>query len=717
MAKKFFPRALSVGLSLALCAGMVAPAFAASFTDLQNVINDNGKYEGNEITRTDDTITLNGNVVREENEGGITINNGDITIDLNGKDIDGDGKTGAVITVTGAGTSLTIQDSTAKTVTDEKGDEKYESGAVTGGNGGQGAGVIVKDGASATLESGSISNNTAKINGGGVYVEDGSFTMTGGEISNNEGGNAGGGVFVNTIIAEMRDGKGTFTMTGGTISGNHANAGGGVEAYGDANYMGNDYSNVGDNAYAAINITGGKIINNTADKDGGGVAAQWNTVNISGAEISGNKAGNIGGGAWLANSNTEITGSKITDNHVTGTTVNGGGGIYAGGGTAEISGTEISWNTSTTRGGGISGDANMTLTDVTITENHADGYGGGMYINGNGKVTVNATVSGGSKIYNNTADDHSDDVYKQKGATIKLPAASLMNVVGKDGKPITGWYWDDASGWGNADGKYPYTSQNNAATSGEYTNGLRLKAAHDQYFNVEYTDGADGTLFETQQYEVENKKPIPVFSGEIPSRPGYTFAGWLVDGENFDPATGTVTGTLTLVAAWTQNPAAVEPETPDLPDDTGETELDDQAVPLAAGPVTRAEFIDYLWRHEGEPASDGVCTFTDVAEDHEYVLALAWAEQNGIAEAYLNAEGHEDGAFEPDELVSAGDVREFLGNFARVFGTNAVAVDELTTLASDDGEAVLNCDEVLAQFFGEEYASAKDQDDQLDPAA
>lgn len=714
MAKKFFPKALSVGLSLALCAGMVAPAFAASFTDLQNVINGNGNYEGNEITRTDDTITLNGNVTREENESGITINSGSVTIDLNGHNIDGDKKTGAVITVTGADTSLTIKDSTAGTVTDGNGKEKYESGAVTGGNGGQGAGVIVKGGASATLESGSISNNTAKTNGGGVYVENGSFTMNGGEISNNYGGNVGGGVYVNTQAALMQNGQATFEMNGGTISGNTAVSGGGVGAY-----TKDTLSNAGENGHVAIDINGGKITGNTATTgDGGGVAAQWNTVNISNkAEISGNNAGNIGGGVWLSNSNTEITDSKITGNHVTGTTVNGGGGIYAGGGTANISGTEISGNTSTTNGGGIGGDAKMTLTDVTITGNHAEGYGGGMYINGEGYVTVDDTVNGTSKIYNNTADGHSDDVYKQRGATIKLPAASLMNVVGKDGKPITGWYWDDASGWGNADGKYPYTSQNNVATSGEYTNGLCLKAAHDQYFNVEYTDGADGTLFETQQYEVENKTPVPVFSGGIPERPGYTFAGWLVDGENFDPATGTVTGTLTLVAAWTQNPAAVDPETPDLPDDTGETELDDQAVPLAAGPVTRAEFIDYLWRHEGEPASDGVCTFTDVAEDHEYVLALAWAEQNGIAEAYLNAEGHEDGTFEPDELVSAGDVREFLGNFARVFGTNAVAVDELTTLAGDDGEAVLNCDEVLAQFFGEEYTSAKDQDDQLDPAA
>ena len=39
MAKKFFSKALSVGLSLALCATMVAPAFAATFKDIQNAID------------------------------------------------------------------------------------------------------------------------------------------------------------------------------------------------------------------------------------------------------------------------------------------------------------------------------------------------------------------------------------------------------------------------------------------------------------------------------------------------------------------------------------------------------------------------------------------------------------------------------------------------------------------------------------------------------
>ena len=139
-------------------------------------------------------------------------------------------------------------------------------------------------------------------------------------------------------------------------------------------------------------------------------------------------------------------------------------------------------------------------------------------------------------------------------------------------------------------------------------------------------------------------------------------------------------------------------------DDTGVT-IDDQVIPLASGPVTRAEFVDYLWRHEGEPAPvEDSGLFEDVTEEHEFSPAMAWAKSVGIISAY------EDGTFEPDELVTVAAVREILDNFARVFGTNAVAAADLASLSGDDDEAVLNCDEVLAEFFGEEYASTEEDE-------
>ena len=87
--------------------------------------------------------------------------------------------------------------------------------------------------------------------------------------------------------------------------------------------------------------------------------------------------------------------------------------------------------------------------------------------------------------------------------------------------------------------------------------------------------------------------------------------GGLVNGEDFGSENGIVTGVLTLVAAWI--PIPVEPEVPEEPDNTGDTDdaedagttIDEGAVPLASGPVTRAEFVDHLWRHEGQPAPRG----------------------------------------------------------------------------------------------------------------
>lgn len=184
----------------------------------------------------------------------------------------------------------------------------------------------------------------------------------------------------------------------------------------------------------------------------------------------------------------------------------------------------------------------------------------------------------------------------------------------------------------------------------------------------------------------------------------YSFSGWNV-------VIDEVTGDVTVTAVCTFTPYYVDPgdtgDTGDTDDgDTGTT-IDDAIVPLAEGPVTRAEFINYLWQHEGQPASAGVCTFTDVESIHAYFDALCWAEESGVAEAYVDAEGHEDGTFEPDELITVGAARALLDNFANVFGTNAVAAADLASLIGEDDEPVFNCGEVLAEFFGEEYAAAE----------
>lgn len=122
----------------------------------------------------------------------------------------------------------------------------------------------------------------------------------------------------------------------------------------------------------------------------------------------------------------------------------------------------------------------------------------------------------------------------------------------------------------------------------------------------------------------------------------------------------------------------------------GEVELDDNAIPLA-GPVTRAEFVDYLYRREGSPEA-GLSTFEDVSADHEYAYAIGWGQANDIAYGVSATE------FLPDELVTVGQAKLFLSRYAKLKG---IEMPELAALVGlDDQDYAMNCDEILGEFFG-----------------
>ena len=177
---KKLSKIVSIILSLALCLGMASPAFAASFSELQGAIDSGESVEREdyaegatgsdrykiEASKDEETGAVNiklwEKVERTEEEKGISISGSekDVTIDLNGSDIDGKGQSGSVISVSN-GSELTIKDSTA--AVDEEG--SYTSGKITGGNGTSGGGVRVEKDSTLTLESGAISGNTVQSGG------------------------------------------------------------------------------------------------------------------------------------------------------------------------------------------------------------------------------------------------------------------------------------------------------------------------------------------------------------------------------------------------------------------------------------------------------------------------------------------------------------------------------------------------------------------------
>ena len=278
---KKLSRILSVGLSLVMCASMVAPGFAAGFADLQNVIDTKTSLKGDDgndrIGYDNGTVRLYEDVVCGGQVKTITVKKGtDVTIDLNGNNIDGNGKSSAVITVNAGGT-LTLKDGTAHTETDEEGNERYESGTITGSNS---RGVY--NNGTFIMESGAITGNTAKGRGAGVDNEKGTFIMNGGEIS----GNTATG-YVTSHGGGVANVDGTFTMNGGAITNNTSSKGDGGGVYTTG-------------AGSTFTMNGGVISGNKTDGSGfgrgGGVYNIYGTFTMNGGTITDNRATQVGGG-------------------------------------------------------------------------------------------------------------------------------------------------------------------------------------------------------------------------------------------------------------------------------------------------------------------------------------------------------------------------------------------------------------------------------------
>ena len=128
----------------------------------------------------------------------------------------------------------------------------------------------------------------------------------------------------------------------------------------------------------------------------------------------------------------------------------------------------------------------------------------------------------------------------------------------------------------------------------------------------------------------------------------------------------------------------------------GSVEAADEAVPLAAGPVTCAQLIDYLWRYGGRPEARD---FPDAAAESGFTSAIRWARSTGLIA------GDSDDFFTPDGLITVSAMRGILTRYAALLNS------EMPWLASLSGEAddpVFNCADVLSEFFDKINANMKD---------
>ncbi|MBI5934472.1 MAG: M4 family metallopeptidase [Chloroflexi bacterium] len=314
-----------------------------------------------------------------------------------------------------------------------------------------------------------ISNNNPSYRGGGVYNL-GSMTITDCVIKNNTGTTSGGGIHS----------TGTLTISNSTIQGNTAKRltsgaqsyGGGVYSEGvlvisDSQILANDgFLGGGIYSIGDLIVTQSSIKDNTS-ANGGGLFIQM-AADIKNTSITGNTATGPGGGIFAASSALSLT--KVT---ISGNTASSGGGIYNPGNT-NVNDSLITKNLGVDSGGGIQSSGGLTLDNSVVKANTSDsptagdespgaglwisgiaevrnssvigntasGPGGGVYVSEGTLSLVNVTVSGneassGGGIFNSDQTLPVDPVSIVSSTVANNQGDDSGNIVNKDGRKLT----------------------------------------------------------------------------------------------------------------------------------------------------------------------------------------------------------------------------------------------------------------------------------------
>ena len=284
----------------------------------------------------------------------------------------------------------------------------YVCGASMGGSG-AGAGIHV-EGSTLVISNGVIAGNYAP-SGGGVYALNSTVNMVGGIISGNGTNNDQRGYGAG-ICAENSN----VTITNGYITNNKyqfyvnqerdwghkgfgCHGGGGIAALSSGEGQTN----------GSLAINGGYITGNYSAEAGGGVyAGAWkralSSFTFSGGTIASNVAQNSeGGGIRIAAPTVgkfNVSGTKayITNNTTNTTNDWGGGGVFVQG----SSDNNVQ-------------PASLGIYNALITNNHANGFGGGFAACPTGRTAI--TDTNGIAIFGNSDGKSDGNGYNRSGGT------------------------------------------------------------------------------------------------------------------------------------------------------------------------------------------------------------------------------------------------------------------------------------------------------------
>ena len=395
-----------------------------------------------------------------------------------------------------------------------------------------GAGVYVNGGYSNFLKGGSINNNLNATYGGGAYINGGSLQMQSGSI-HSQSATYGGGVYVNT--------DGMLYQIGGTIGGsgtaNTATNGAGVYSKGSTMFSGGsvayNQTTSGSGKGAGVYVDGGATTQNgihviehnsvategagvyvndgdfnmTADggyvahyvrnhsaTSGAGVYVAANgTFNLSGGYVGQTSAPNAatnGGGVYLNGGTFNMTGGNIVYN----TASQDGAGVYINNGTMSYEGAgAIEHNTATRNGGGVyvaGTNAVLNMKNTKIQSNTAVN-GGGVYVNTRGTFTMWGTdTSHACELVSNTVTSGNGGGLYQKGTTT---VTGLIHINNNTGNRASNNAYLDQSGTV----KYLYIGENGLLCGSD----IRIKNNAD----IEIARGTGANAVSNAQYAYRNK--------------------------------------------------------------------------------------------------------------------------------------------------------------------------------------------------------------------
>lgn len=89
-------------------------------------------------------------------------------------------------------------------------------------------------------------------------------------------------------------------------------------------------------------------------------------------------------------------------------------------------------------------------------------------------------------------------------------------------------------------------------------------------------------------------------------------------------------------------------------------------------PLTRAMFVTILYREEGQPQTNNILKFEDVAENAYYANAVGWASENGIIA------GVTDTGFAPERDITREEMAAVMSRYADYKGINTNSQGDLT---------------------------------------